>query len=559
VDIQKVIIYAGLVVVGLMLWSEWQREHSMVQDHKISRPERADNDSPVVNGSSSKSKIERAPSHFSKNIKTLQSANSISDNTITVKTDLLKVEIDRIGGGIVDATLLKHYINSNGEINYKLFDSDPKNLYLAETGIIVNGKPLPRTEYMSEKIMYSMSNNDEKLIVKLKGLQTDNIAIEKTYVFTRGKHSIKVDTKVNNNGAEQWNGRMYYQLIRKEKDASGSFMPGMSQYIGAAISDSNNKIYEKISFSDMRKKILNREVTSGWVAMQEHYFLTAIIPPEKSVNTFYSQAYSDNQFGIGYSTPIISVNPGDEEVFSANLYVGPEYSDELKELSPGLELTIDYGWLWFISGFLFTALKTVNKFVNNWGWSIIIVTILIKLLFYKLSAAGYRSMANMKKFQPKMQALKDRYKDDKQKLNQAMMDIYKKEKINPLGGCLPIVIQIPVFIALYWVLLESVELRHSPFILWVGDLSSKDPYYILPILMGATMFLQQKLSPPPSDPAQAKVMGFLPVIFTFLFLSVPSGLVLYWTVNNLLSILQQWHITKQIEGSSKPQKALTNA
>ncbi len=549
-DIQKIIIYIGLAFVGLMLWAEWQKEQSQrvlpAASNKVaSIPHQQPNITTTANSSA------RKPLHLGKKEKVLELAQQISADTISVNTDLLKIKIDKLGGSIVDAVLLDHYVDSSKTGNYKLFNSEPSKLYLAEMGLVMDDRVLPKTQFISSKKTYFLSNSKNNLVVTLTGLQSDNISIERTYTFTRGKHSVSIDTTVTNNGNKQWIGRMYYQLIRKELESSGNFMPGMTSYLGGAISDENKKLYEKVSFDNIRDKPLNREVKSGWVAMQEHYFLTSFIPTENSENTFYSQEFGNNQFGLGYSTHSINITPGNSNVFSSKLYIGPESSEELNELSPGLELTIDYGWLWFISGFLFKALQFIHGFVQNWGWSIIILTIMIKLAFYKLSSASYRSMANMKKFQPKLQALKEKYGDDKQKLNQAMMGIYKKEKINPLGGCLPILVQIPVFIALYWVLLESVELRHSPFIFWIGDLSSKDPYYILPILMGSTMFLQQRLSPPPADPVQAKVMAFLPVIFTFLFLSVPAGLVLYWTVNNLLSISQQWYITNQHEAKSK--------
>ncbi|NQY43256.1 MAG: membrane protein insertase YidC, partial [Legionellales bacterium] len=542
----------GLAFVGLMLWAEWQKEQAEINNNSVTN-------SPISTSSlgsatpvkTRKENSTREPLHINKKAKALEVSQQVSKDTITVTTDLLEVKIDKMGGSIVDAVLLKHYIDSEKTDNYRLFNSEPNKLYLAEMGLVLEENVLPRTKFVSNKNNFTMDKNKDILVVTLTGLQGDNVFIERTYKFTRGKHSVDIGTKVSNNGTKEWQGGMYYQLIRKEVDSSVNLMPGMSSYLGGAISDENKKLYEKVPFDSIRQKPLNRKVISGWVAMQEHYFLTSYIPTKNTENTFYSQEFSNNQFGLGYSTNYVNISPGENNIFNSTLYVGPEYSDELNELSPGLELTIDYGWLWFISGFLFKALKMIHNVVQNWGWSIIILTMIIKGLFYKLSSSSYRSMARMKKFQPKLQALKEKYGDDKQKLNQAVMEVYKKEKINPLGGCLPILIQIPVFIALYWVLLESVELRHSPFIFWIADLSSKDPYYVLPILMGSTMFLQQRLSPPPADPVQAKVMGFLPVIFTFLFISVPAGLVLYWTINNLLSIAQQWYITNQQDAVSK--------
>lgn len=540
-DIQKIVIYIGLVLVGLMLWAEWQKEQSMPAP-KANSTSSSIADKPTFSN-------KREPVGISGNQQGKPQVTHSAKDVITVTTDLLEVQISKDGGAIVDATLKNHYVDIDTKNNLKLFTLEPKELYLAESGFIADGAVVSDIKFMSSKSKYFL--NGDKLEVVLTGLLSDTISVTKTYIFNRNKHSINIKTTMANNGSSGWVGQMYYQLVRKQKEAESGFMLGMSSYLGAAISDPNKKLYEKVSFDDMRKHQLLRTVESGWVVMQEHYFLSAFIPTEKTTNTFYSQEYGDNQFAIGYSTPAISIKSGGSHDFESTLYVGPEYSEELKALAPGLELTIDYGWLWFISSLLFSILKLINSYVQNWGWSIILLTVCIKLIFYRLSSASYRSMAGMKKFQPKLQALKEKYGDDKQKLNQAMMDIYKKEKINPLGGCLPILIQIPVFIALYWVLLESVELRHSPFILWINDLTSRDPYFILPILMGASMLVQQKLSPPPADPTQAKVMQFLPVIFTLLFISVPAGLVLYWTVNNVLSITQQWYITRNIERKSK--------
>jgi len=295
----------------------------------------------------------------------------------------------------------------------------------------------------------------------------------------------------------------------------------------------------------MTKQRMNKEISNGWVAMQEHYFLSALIPDGHEPYRFFTEVYGQERYAIGVMTNPTILAPGQQLRQSMKMYVGPEDYDMLVQTADGLEMTIDYGWLWFLSAILFWLLKRIYEVVGNWGWSIILVTVVIKLVFYKLSATSYRSMANLRKFQPRIQSLKERYGDDKQKFSQAMLELYKKEKINPLGGCLPILVQIPAFIALYWVLLESVELRQAPFMLWIKDLSAKDPYFILPILMGASMLLQQKMTPAPPDPMQAKVMMAMPVVFTFLFLQFPAGLVLYWVVNNVLSIAQQWYITKK--------------
>jgi YidC/Oxa1 family membrane protein insertase len=305
--------------------------------------------------------------------------------------------------------------------------------------------------------------------------------------------------------------------------------------------------YEKVSFDDMRSQKLERQVTDGWIAMIQHYFMSAWIPPRSEPETFYTNVLGDARYIIGsYSDPVTIAADG-SHAFQQQLFVGPKLQDTLASIAPGLELAVDYGWLTILAEPIFWLLDQIHSVVGNWGWAIIILTILIKAAFYKLSETSYKSMANMRKFTPRIQALKDRYGDDKQRLNQAMMEIYKKEKINPLGGCLPIVVQIPVFIALYWVLLESVELRDAPFALWIQNLSEPDPFFVLPLIMGVSMFIQQKLNPAPPDPIQAKVMMSLPFVFTVFFAFFPAGLVLYWVVNNILSIAQQWYITRKIE------------
>jgi YidC/Oxa1 family membrane protein insertase len=301
----------------------------------------------------------------------------------------------------------------------------------------------------------------------------------------------------------------------------------------------------------MAEEPLDREVQDGWIAMIQHYFVTAWVPSPQEVDHFYSRAVGSNTYVLGMTGPLQEVAPGESATFASELFVGPKIQDRLKALAPGLELTVDYGWLTVIAQPLFWLLKAIHGLVGNWGWSIILLTVLIKAVFFKLSETSYKSMANMRRLQPRMTSIREKFAHDKQKMNQAMMELYKKEKINPMGGCLPIVVQIPVFIALYWMLLESVELRMAPFMLWIQDLSAADPFYVLPLLMGASMFIQQRLNPAPPDPIQAKVMMALPVVFTVFFLWFPSGLVLYWLVNNILSISQQWVITRRIEKAAQ--------
>jgi len=330
---------------------------------------------------------------------------------------------------------------------------------------------------------------------------------------------------------------------------------------GGAIT-SPDKAYQKISFSDMLDGNLSKNVKGGWAVMQQHYFLSAWIPNKQKTNHYYTSVSQNGIYTIGFVGPRLKIAPGDKLSTKTTFYAGPQLSDRLQAIAPNLDLTVDYGWLWFISIAIFWLMKKIYLLIGNWGWSIVLVTIAIKALFYKLSATSYRSMAKMRRLAPKIKALKERVGNDKQKMSQATMELYKKEKVNPFGGCLPILIQIPFFIALYYVLIESVELRQAPFIFWIHDLSIKDPFYVLPVLMGISMFIQQKLSPAPPDPIQAKMMMLLPVVFTVFFLNFPAGLVLYWFVNNTLSILQQWYVMRKLEkelaraSKPKPKKKL---
>ena len=356
-----------------------------------------------------------------------------------------------------------------------------------------------------------------------------------------------ISYQISNNSSKDWVGRAYNQLRRSKPTEGRSWIT--PSFFGAAYYEGDS--YKKVSFDEISDTQMAEQISGGWVAMMQHYFVSAWAGKEGENSLFYTKEIkgkNGTEYSIGMRSEPIFIEPEQTATFSRTLFVGPKLQKNLEKVSPGLELTVDYGMLTFLSKPLFWLLDKIYSFTANWGWSIILLTILIKALFYKLSETSYRSMAKMKKFTPKIQTLRERYADDRQKLNQAMLEMYKQEKINPLGGCWPILIQIPVFIALYWVLLESVEMRHAPFILWIDDLSSKDPFYVLPLLMGVSMYIQQKLNPTPPDPVQAKVMQFLPIIFTAFFAFFPSGLVLYWVVNNILSIAQQWKIVRTIEG-----------
>jgi YidC/Oxa1 family membrane protein insertase len=418
------------------------------------------------------------------------------------------------------------------------------NTFIAQSGLLSSQEaPDHHAVYGAEQGEYRLAGNANELKVRLNWTGSAGVTVTKVYTFTRGSYVVGVEYQINNASAADWQGRAYHQLQRSRQERESALI---YTYTGGVLYSAESK-YEKISFDDMDKEVLSRDTKGGWAAMIQHYFVGAWLPDASQLNHYYSKALDKKNYVIGMVTPEFAVPAGKSMNINGRLYVGPKEQDVLKDIAPGLELTVDYGWLTFLAKPLFWLLKHIEMLVHNWGWAIILLTLLIKLAFYKLSETSYKSMANMRKVAPKLTALRERYGDDRQRMSQAMMELYKKEKINPLGGCLPILVQIPVFIALYWVLLESVEMRQADFMLWLNDLSSKDPYYVLPLIMGATMFIQQKLNPPPPDPIQAKVMMALPFIFTLFFAFFPAGLVLYWVANNFLSISQQWYITRKIE------------
>lgn len=466
---------------------------------------------------------------------------------IHVRTDLYNIAIDPIGGNIVSARLLKYPVSvTQKNTPMQILNPDQSNLYIAQAGL-ANAGPQD-VHYHTTSHVYTMMPGRDSLVVTLKGQQANGLEVEKVYTFKRGEYAADLAYTVRNGAHDTWTGGFYHQIVRKNVPAAHPYLQRRS-YDGAAIS-THETPYHQITFKKLDEENLNQTVTGGWVAMQQPYFVTSWVPNDKSVNEFYSHSMGDgkdgenNIFTLGYVSQRVVLAPGKSVTNNSTFYVGPELSEQLAKVSPSLTHTIDYGWLSPISVLIFWVMKQIFSFVGNWGWTIILITLLIKVIFYPLSNKSYKSMAKMREAQPRIKALQQRFGDDKQALNKATMEFYKKEKLNPMGGCLPMIIQIPVFFALYYVLIESVQLRQAPWIFWIQDLSVRDPYFILPILMGASMFIQQKLSPPPPDPTQAKVMLAMPILFTFMFLWFPAGLVLYWLTNNLLSILHQWYILK---------------
>jgi YidC/Oxa1 family membrane protein insertase len=468
---------------------------------------------------------------------------------ITVETDVVKAEIST-RGGTLQALWLKKYAEIAGQPDkpLQLLKPNDPNMFIVQSGLLGaadSGLPTHNALFSADRTAYTLADGDDAVQVTLVWTGEDGLVVTKRYRFERGSYLIHTEQRVDNGSDSAVALRNYDQLQRTDLiDPNKSRF--VNTYTGAVYYGPETK-YKRESFDAMAKEPLDLAVTGGWIAMIQHYFMAAWIPEADQEQTFYTKVVGGDRYIIGQYSPSVTVAPGGSQSFETRLFVGPKLQDRLDTIAPGLELAVDYGWLTVLAKPIFWLMEAIYGLVGNWGWAIIILTILIKLAFYKLSEASYKSMAHMRQVAPRLKALKDRYGDDKERLNQAMMELYKKEKINPLGGCLPILVQIPVFIALYWVLLESVELRHAPFMLWIDNLTAPDPWFVLPVIMGVSMFVQQKLNPPPPDPMQEKIFMALPFVFTVFFAFFPAGLVLYWTVNQLLSIAQQWYITRQIE------------
>jgi len=545
VDTTRFVLLVSLSLVIMLLWDAWQRDYGDGYVQPVTSE--AVEEAPALD-------VPDLPETATAELPEVYGQTEDKAKLIDVITDLFHVQINTRGGNIESAELL-HFPVSLQEPDKKvrLLYNDPVAPYITQGGLL-SKDPAPTHEaiFTTPALSYTLPENEELLEVPLYWQSDDGLIVKKVFGFSRDKYLINIRYELSNNTNNPWAGRAYGQIQRTdpEKRMNGA----VYTYTGAVISRPEKR-YEKISFSDMRDEKISRNTINGWVAMIQHYFVSAIVPGSPEDEYRYYTLFIDkgtsglpsDRFIIGATTPQATAAPKETVVLGHSLYLGPKIQSKLEVIAPGLELTVDYGFLWFIAKPLFWCLEWFHSMVGNWGWSIVLVTLMLKILFYNLSAAGYRSMANMRRVQPRLLAIRDRYKNDRTRLNKAMMDIYKEEKINPLGGCFPILIQIPVFIALYWVLLESVELRQAGFVLWIKDLSTPDPYFVLPVVMGVTMFIQQKLNPAPMDPVQEKVMLMLPFIFTVFFAFFPSGLVLYWVVNNILSIAQQWLIIRNLE------------
>ena len=538
-DNQRLFLFIALSFIALMMWESWQRDYH----------------TPVPTPTEAAAPTTTAPAQDLPVVVPSQAAQPAETETalvgaerIHVVTDLLDVQIDTRGGDLRQADLLMYpKVSSAPDVPVRLLDEQMPDLFIIQSGLRTKSgtEPTHHVVFNTTQTEYQLQPGEQTLVVPMVWRSPEGVTVTKTYRFKAGSYVVELDQEVTNQSGTDWSGHQYRQLQRAAGSTDGS-SKFVHTYLGGVIYSPEEK-YEKIDFKAMGKADLSRDITNGWAAMIQHYFLGALIPNTGEADHFYSRALDGNRFVLGIVGPTMTVASGASQNFATRIYIGPKLQDQLGAVAPGLELTVDYGLLTIIAKPIFWLVEKIHDLVGNWGWSIILLTLIIKLAFYKLSETSYRSMAQMRKMAPRLAALKERYGDDRQKLNQAMMDLYRTEKINPLGGCLPIVVQIPVFISLYWVLLESVEMRQAPFILWLTDLSAKDPYFILPLIMGVTMFIQQKLNPAPLDPMQAKVMMLLPFVFTVFFAFFPSGLVLYWVTNNTLSIAQQWVITRRVE------------
>lgn len=466
--------------------------------------------------------------------------------TMTVTTDLFVAEISAQGGDLVRLELRQHRATEDHSQNFVLFE--PKHAYAAQSGLIGPGLPNHKSVWQLPAQAAELKDGEQELRIKLNVPAADGVSVSKTYVFKRGSYLVDLEYDIANGGTEPMAPHAYFQLTRDGK-APDDETKMMSTFTGPAFYTEAEK-FHKVTFEDIGKgkAKVPASTDNGWVAMIQHYFVSAWLPGS-GPREFFARETSKDQYAAGVIVPMTAIAPGTSGKLSVPLFAGPQEQDKLAAVAPGFDLVVDYGWLTIVAAPIFWALQWIHSFIGNWGWSIILLTVALKAAFFPLSAASYKSMAKMRVLTPKLQKLKDTYGDDKQRLNQEMMEMYKKEKVNPLGGCLPILVQIPVFIALYWVLMGTVEMRGTPWLGWITDLSTKDPYFILPLIMGVTMFVQTKLNPAPPDPMQAKIMMMMPIIFTGMFLFFPSGLVLYWTVNNVLSIAQQWQVNRMIEAS----------
>lgn len=535
-DFQRLFLFVIFSFSLIMVWDGWQRyQHPELE--KPAAAVKSDLPAPAA-----------VITDVTQNAVIQQTTKIETGKIIKVKTDFLEADINTVGGDIQHLDFLKHPDGQDKTKNFVLFEKgNGTHNYVAQSGLLGAGMPNHNTLFIAEKDSYELSGNADQIQVRLLAEGAAGVKVAKVLTFHRGSYVIDISYEIQNDSvAAIANTSAYYQFTRDGVDpVGGSKM--VPTYTGAAVYTDKEK-FQKVGFSDIDNAKVDypKESDDGWVGMLQHYFVAAWIPKDKSHREFFTRKLESGLYTAGVVVPLPAIAAGQKSVVSVPLYAGPAQS-QLNDIAPGLGLTVDYGWLTILATPIFWMLTFLHGMVQNWGVAIIVLTLLIKLLFFPLSAASYRSMGKMRQVAPKLEKLKVQYADDRERLNRAMMELYKTEKINPLGGCLPVLIQIPVFIALYWSILASVEIRYSPFFGWITDLSAADPYYILPLIMGISMYLQSKLNPVPADPMQAQIMRIMPIAFSVVFFFFPAGLVLYSIVNNVLSIGQQWYITNNLK------------
>ena len=544
---QKTLLYFTLFFIIYLLWAEWQKDYGPQPVTPVA-VESTQQESIAIDSS-----VPVAAPVVASGEKTVIQASSASttdsNQSIKIITDVLDIELDTRGGDIRKVVLRNYAVNADEpEVKVKLLTDAEVNFHVAQSGLVSSNEKTAPTHndiYTAEQLTYRLAEGVNEIKVPLYWVGKDGSKVTKIYTFRRNDYTVDVDHNVVA-GQNGWSGSQYMQLIRTQPSTEGESV-FIHTYTGGVIFNDEIK-YEKIDFDDIQEQNLKSEMEDGWLAMIQHYFLAAWIPESNGKNLYFTRYNAQSDlYTLGTRSSAKILQPNEQGVFHSRFVAGPKQQYKLEEIEPGLELTVDYGVLTIIAKPLFWLLDMFHGFFGNWGWAIIFLTITVKALFYKLSEMSYKSMAKMRKVAPRMQKMKEQFGDDRQAMSKAMMELYKREKINPMGGCFPILVQIPVFISLYWVLLESVEMRHAPFALWLDNLSAKDPYFVLPVIMGVSMFIQQKLNPAPVDPMQQKIFQIMPFAFTAMFAFFPSGLVLYWVVNNILSISQQYVITKRIE------------
>lgn len=538
-DTRRLVLFVIFSMSILMLWDAWQRQQA-----PVAVAQQVETSKALSN--TANQALAQADATIAGDFK-LQTAQRIH-----VTTDLYQAEIDSTGGDLRKLVLLKHRAADNDKSNFILMDDAAKPMtYVAQSGLLGTDLPTHNAVFTSVASNYQLQDGQDALQVRL-SWASNGVTVDKIYTFHRNKYAIDVNYEIHNNTVAAISPTVYYQIVHDNESNQGSAL--MPTFTGGSYYTEATK-FKKLAFSDMEKEPLVVSSKDGWVGLLQHYFVSAWIPKEGLAREFYTEKLNEHMYRIGTKSTLDSIAPGASVTVPARLFSGPQIKNDLIATAPGLEYTVDYGMLTIVAAPLFWVLSKIYTLVNNWGVAIILLTLLIKAAFYPLSAKSYRSMAQMRELAPRLEALKQKFGDDRQKMQMAMMDIYRTEKINPMSGCLPILIQIPVFISLYWMLLGSVELRHAPFFGWIQDLSAVDPYYILPIIMGLSMIIQTKLNPKPTDPIQAKVMTWMPVVFSVFFFFFPAGLVLYWVVNNIISIWQQWYVNKSIHAAALLKKS----